>query len=248
VGFFRAATLMSAEQPLATPADWPIYKYQPITKQSLANLARRQLWAAPPSAFNDPFECRLQRADSPAGLSTLRRENPHMAHLTDDAFARKAIEAFEGQFANMGIVCFAQRLDNIQMWSHYADHHRGICLGFGREQPAKDTAVYRVIYTDDYPPLTFERTWHTNGLARVLYAKHSGWAYERELRMIRVIDPPDANRLADYPAPLCHVVFGLRTPESDKELVRSILRDESGVAYSQVQLEDTRFGLRTIDV
>src|ERR1017187_1509632 len=95
------------------PPAWPIYKYQPITTLTLSNLSKRKLWASPPSSFNDPFECRLQRTDSPRGLEQLRLDNPQLSHLKDEAFVSLAIAQFEQQFAKWGIVCFSQRADDI---------------------------------------------------------------------------------------------------------------------------------------
>ena len=28
----------------------------------------------------------------------------------------------------MGVVCFSESYDNIIMWSHYSDNHKGFCL------------------------------------------------------------------------------------------------------------------------
>ena len=106
------------------PAAWPIYKYQPITTLRSA-IFLNESSGPPPSAFNDPFECRLQRADSPQRLEQLRLDNPQLSHLKDEAFVALAIAQFEQQFAKWGIVCFSHRADDIMMWSHYAYHHRG---------------------------------------------------------------------------------------------------------------------------
>jgi hypothetical protein len=220
-------------------AMWPIYKYQAINTQTLGNLAARKLWASSPTAFNDPFECRLQRAKSPGGIDALRHQNPHLANLSDDQLVEST---FETQFKAWGIICFARSPDNILMWSHYADHHRGICMGFSDSKPPMERGIYPVEYSETYPELTFDRVWHREGLSRVLYTKHAGWSYEDELRNITI----EGNRLLEYPGALSRIIFGLRTSAAEEELVRTMVGGNSGIEFMRVVLEATSYGLRIV--
>lgn len=222
---------------------WPIYKYQPINGNTLGNLAQGKLWASPPSAFNDPFECRLQRADQSDSLSHLRAQNPNLASQSDKELIQMAIARYEKEFAKLGIICFSQLPDNILMWSHYTDHHRGICLGFA-DSPATpiERAVYPVEYTDDYPALRFDRVWHGDGLARILHAKYSGWKYECELRTMNF----DRTGLLDYPAPLTTIIFGLRTTQSDQHLIRTVAAAETSISFMKVTLDPEQYKLHII--
>jgi len=51
-----------------------LYKYQPFTPQTLANLKSAQIWFNAPLRFNDPFDCALPIYDP--------------SHLTDADFLR----------------------------------------------------------------------------------------------------------------------------------------------------------------
>lgn len=225
------------------PPTWPIYKYQPITTVTLSNLSKRKLWASSPSAFNDPFEFRLQRTNSPKGLDQLRLENPQLRHLKDEDLVELAIATYEQQIAKWGVMCFSQCGDDIMMWSHYADHHRGICIGFSHtEKTPIEEAVYPVEYTDDYPALRFDQIWHGEGLARVLHAKYSGWKYERELRRITV----DRIGLQEYPGHLSSVIFGLRTSDADQDLVRRVVATDGTVEFVKISLDPVRYKLNMV--
>jgi hypothetical protein len=224
--------------------NWPIYKYQPITTLSLGNLAQRKLWAPSPTIFNDPFECRLQRAESPRGLDVLRSQNHHLDSLSDGKLVEQAIAQYEAEFSKWGLVCFAQHPNNILMWPHYADQHRGMCLGFENKKPLSDCGVYPVDYRRGYPELTFDEVWHREGLARVLFTKHEGWAYECELRWIKT----EGSQLTDYPGKLCRVIFGARTPLEASNLVQALVDQDPEIELLRVELDPTQYALKLVPV
>lgn len=108
---------------------WQLYKYQPINKLVLSNLARSKLWFAKPNVYNDPFEFKIKR-DSKKGLDKVREENPHLENISDENLLKKARDGYEKKIREMGVCCFTKVPDSIQMCAYYADAHRGICLGF----------------------------------------------------------------------------------------------------------------------
>src|ERR1035441_3016297 len=78
---------------------------------ALDDLRNRRLKIAQFDDLNDPFE--LRSVDlSGAG---------HAA----------ALDQFKAETArDYGLLCFSEEWNNILLWSHYADQHRGVCLGF----------------------------------------------------------------------------------------------------------------------
>lgn len=222
---------------------WPLYKYQPLDRKVLSNLAQRKLWASDPRAFNDPFEFRLQRTFQAKGLPDVRVENPHLANVKDPELIQKAIETYENYIHGFGVVCLTEVPDDLLMWSHYADGHRGICMGFrGKDEtPDPTVGLYRVEYTNEYPSPDFSRTrvWQRDGLAGVLWTKSIAWAYEKEWRLIRV----NGEELIEYPGTLNKMIFGLRTTDTDRHLVRSILKGEDDVEYFQIVQDDAKYKL-----
>lgn len=94
-----------------------------------------------------------------------------------------------------GVLCFSSDWANPVIWSHYADRHRGICLGFERhgEEPAP------VTYSRDL--LTEEWFWDLlqlqdgmkkqAGTMKWLTHKYVAWEYEHESRIFITLNEPD---------------------------------------------------------
>jgi len=57
--------------------------------------------------------------------------NPDILSQTIDEFINKAPELAD----QYGVLCLTPHWDNLLMWAHYGDAHRGICLGFDIELP-----------------------------------------------------------------------------------------------------------------
>lgn len=104
--------------------------------------------------------------------------------------------AIAAQFRNSGIFCATHRKDNLLMWAHYAEQHRGVVLGF-RPDPAADSflcllepvsySVARPSFYASTDPLKGGRLKLDDMRAfnRYLTATKSlEWAYEEELRLV----------------------------------------------------------------
>jgi hypothetical protein len=71
------------------------------------------------------------------------------------------------------------------MWSHYADRHRGLALGFDIDQ----AVLKQVSYIEHRPVLTRIDIEVTHTL---LFNKYAGWSYEREARIYTSLDDRDS--------------------------------------------------------
>lgn len=91
-----------------------------------------------------------------------------------------------------GLICMSQNWQHPLLWSHYADKHRGLCLGFD----VADRLVSKIEYRDTRPKLSdlqceglhqleFEH------LQRILLLKFSGWSYESEYRLFLKLEDKD---------------------------------------------------------
>lgn len=76
-----------------------------------------------------------------------------------------------------GMVCFSFKWSNPVLWAHYADKHKGICLGFD----VPDEYVRPVEYVDERLPFPTEAN---EQIAQIwIFTKFSGWRYEDECRI-----------------------------------------------------------------
>jgi Protein of unknown function (DUF2971) len=125
------------------------------------------------------------------------------------------------------ILCLSEIWNNILMWSHYADQHRGYCLGFATESFTDIDLFGAVRYQKDYPiisPLDVESIQAV--LLRTL-CKSKDWSYEREYRIVQILNKVD--RFAEKSvifrqAKLKEVILGLNIKYDDALAIGKICK------------------------
>ena len=112
----------------------------------------------------------------------------------------------------IGVSCFSTSSDNILMWSHYANKHRGVCIEYDfslLEQLENINAfLLPVMYSNERPLLPFEKLELENGqakqesvirimpdLIRAILTKSKFWDYENEWRFIALAEPKQPVKL-----------------------------------------------------
>jgi hypothetical protein len=134
----------------------------------LDDIRQRRLKIATIEGSNDPFEL------SSVALDTRER--------------RERWGAFKREMAiRYGILCFSRDWHNPVQWSHYADHHRGLCLGFD----VADTLLSGVVYRKTrYKPRLLDDL--NEDIARIiLTTKFKHWEYEQEVRVFAELKDRD---------------------------------------------------------
>ena len=87
----------------------------------------------------------------------------HRANLMfrDPILVRKTKEyLYQNQskhITNMGVFCLSERCDSILMWSHYADCHKGVCIGFDTTY-FKQPHIQKIRYNSEYPNLNYYKS------------------------------------------------------------------------------------------
>jgi len=143
-----------------------VYKFY-SAKWGLDALYRERLKLSTDRDINDPFEFLA------AGKNKASREE-----------ARKIRSAL---FKEQGIISFCETWSEPLLWSHYADNHRGLALGFD----LKDRVGFPVKYTDkrvQLPPgvgNVYRFGEDSNFDHSIKVTKHDAWSYEQEVRVFR---------------------------------------------------------------
>ena len=107
------------------------------------------------------------------------------ANLKDRIF-RFAMNATKKQLSETkGLICFSQHWTNPVLWSHYADHHRGLCLGF----EVADNILEKVRYVKER--IRYPGTIDSEIMKKFLSTKFEHWSYEQEYRAFVDLDPED---------------------------------------------------------
>lgn len=125
-----------------------LYKYAKWDKYTQENLRNAQLRFNTPEQFNDPFDSYPQFVDDDDEKEAFFAINEKqgvpenvMKEIPNEVLLSLQRMADRNPIHNSkhGITCFTKKNDNILMWSHYADSHKGICIGF--EWDEKDSVV-----------------------------------------------------------------------------------------------------------
>lgn len=161
----------------------------------------------------------------------------------------------------IGILCLSESAENLLMWAHYADSHRGFVIEFDERSPFFDRRVKpddelrhlrKVSYSPTRPSLTLA---DIDDFAPFM-TKGMDWKYETEWRMIAPLDTAStvigegayAVHLFEFPAQaITSVVLGSRMAAQKKEDVRQILADSlhfSHVRCLEAEIDNEHYQVR----
>ncbi|MEX1014345.1 MAG: DUF2971 domain-containing protein [Candidatus Paceibacterota bacterium] len=95
----------------------------------------------------------------------------------------------------IGILSFAGNREQILMWSHYANSHKGFCIGLNKKElqesirpllitEGKFIKLYDVLYQKSYPQINPLKVGQDEYFALPLTIKSKAWEYEDEVRLI----------------------------------------------------------------
>ncbi|MFR4980087.1 MAG: DUF2971 domain-containing protein [Clostridium neonatale] len=167
-------------------------------EKRLESLKENKIYVTNYRCFNDPFEFEMLSVD----MDKLQKEN----------YDIKEIDKFLNAFKNKILVaCFTTINDNMSMWAHYANNHKGYCV------------EYEITNTEKIYPVFYEQFRNNNSkeltnMVRELYdyysnlnnhkeefykifsyfylslcCKNKFWEYENEYRMLYKTDEIEVN-------------------------------------------------------
>lgn len=182
---------------------------------------------------------RKRQANEMAQAVHRNREDPECR----EAFQKATAEEMDRM---VGILSLAATRDQTLMWSHYADGHRGFCIGFNFRKLLlfADRLTYRGIYLlldkvryySELPKLNPYKMTDSKVFMSKLFSKSQEWNYEREYRILCGERPDFALQLA--PNILHSVTLGAKCQDVDRQKV-IVLMNSKGYSAS---LEEARFG------
>jgi hypothetical protein len=199
--------VVRVEQVPLSPKELPkkLYKYRPVDKYTEQIFTERSLYFAGPDKLNDPFDRRIKintdltEEQFQQMVETLPNTKPILANISPQS--RKAeihrwyqqtrqtlsdgLPELRKFFDETGVLCLSELRDQILMWSHYADGHRGICLEF---DTAVETSIFNhaqsISYCRELPVFDCCDPDYTKIALKALFRKAPDWEYEKEWRVI----------------------------------------------------------------
>lgn len=161
-------------------------------------------------------------------------------HLTE--VTNKNIEENRNSIREFGVACFSEDFDNILIWSHYADGHKGVCLEFDANYFPFNHGdkLQRIVYKDTYP-LVHPADFLIKKIIphETLTTKSTNWDYEKEWRVIHL---PGNTALEYDPEALTGIYFGCSMSNNQKSEIATLLAKSATLLFNMKRSE-TQFSL-----
>ncbi|MBX9839670.1 MAG: hypothetical protein K2X69_15300 [Silvanigrellaceae bacterium] len=90
----------------------------------------------------------------------------------------------------LGVLCLSSSCENINLWSHYADSNKGICIKFKLNENKAN--FFKVCYTSN-PSISIYEQYYYEDIAKLKWNKF--WDHEDEYRAINKKGPIDIREL-----------------------------------------------------
>jgi hypothetical protein len=238
-----------------------IYKYCPINNDLWKNILNNQIWVSNPTEFNDPFDCKLQilpfenekekriLVEKLIEWEAIQQKDKKKFLESDIEEFNSIIESLINVHNSMGIACFCidkkhKRNENLLLWSHYADSHKGVRLKFD----ILDDILYmfelkylrnpilnlrKVNYIKEYLILNYIKD-SVDLSIKLLSTKSECWDYENEARIISQKSGPVKFRKKA----LSEIVFGCKLKPTDDD-VKDIIKLVKSCNYPNVKFIQT---------
>jgi len=239
------------------------YKYRSINKNSIDSIINNTIYFSKYSDFNDPFEfstpfpnLKTLYTRVSGGVDNLYRDKKlslknyiqlkeicseivsDARHDLDKAHAR-----IKKMMNTFGIYCLSEVNDEILMWSHYADNHRGFCIGFNslNESFTPRPNIFKLNYTEEYSDLNdpslvlefYEEMYYQNA-----HLPESEW-HEKYVNLMKKVKVIDDWKMA------CAVMTDKSSRWAYEREFRLISRSSGLKTFKPEHMESITFGLRT---
>ena len=161
-----------------------LYSFRSFNVFSLSDLINNEITVSPSKKMNDPFDSVINLWGSEEQLKVTCKEHKHIKNLSR-SFDYFRIRSFcNGETE--------EALENLLMWSHYADEHRGYCVKYKLskhfiKQDENDSFEHMflkpIIYRKDKEKVDMSEMTNINS-DLAFATKHESWKYEKEVRLI----------------------------------------------------------------
>ena len=182
-----------------------VFMYKKINKRTLEAIIKKGIHKSKAEYFNDVF----------------------------DPFYKKFYPKISELLSDIRFSCFSKKCNNLLLWAHYGDNHRGICLKYKLPKEMKkniflDEIIYsavklkkvKITKEDDnsyHEIITLEEKGLT--IYDAFFRKHKDWQYEEEIRMVYI----NENEEELYTnIQLEAIYFGIECPNSDINTIKRL--------------------------
>ena len=268
-----------------SPVPKILYKYRSLSGDSFRFshdiFMNNELYFPHPDQINDPFDCKI-----PPSFDNLTKKDIEKFVKRVD---RRIIEAKVGNYDDwkrnflatpistikerlksssfkshqeIGVLSLSGNEANLLMWGHYADSHKGICIGFDSSELSfafKEMPLLpeRVNYPEDneYPkwyPLDIYNSGQRISMSeemidQIYFTKSLDWKYEKEWRIIFPENGSTSQKINSNAIVSVHL--GCEIEESAKETIINwcLLRERKPKVY-QMKKDKISYSLKPNEI
>lgn len=182
-----------------------------LDEHALSFLQNGKLWASHPSSFNDPFDTALDYEIS---------QNSRIDELIKEWLNKVAI------------TCLSENSNSILMWSHYADKHKGVCIGIEINEIEYEYLLHKVEYVENFEIDQALLEEKANGIEyrrKLFSTKFIKWEYEEEYRLVFNLDPNThqsetwaGKTVSIGTSAIKEIILGCKVPNTMIDIVKKI--------------------------
>lgn len=249
-----------------------LYRYYRFDEYTEKIFTNNEIYFQIPSKFNDPFDSRiafvlngteeekqrflqrnlpLARPDlTEQEINEISSKPSNIKKFFDDFCRRQSKRPDE-----LGIYCLTNLKDNILMWAHYSDNHKGFCLEFDYQNDEFFQEALPVEYSETRPTFNElditigESNKFANKFAELLLIKAEDWKYEDEWRLVYT---PDRGGPGIHTFPenlLTGVILGFQIASENRDkIIRWCSNRKFNPKIYQTKPKKTEFGLDVIPI
>lgn len=247
-----------------------IYKFRTWNNLFHQNVLRQnQLFYASPADINDPFDFKIN-IDFSLLDSGIKREKyvDHLIAQTLNTLIQRGINPAqkrdellwrllydrdkmqdeynqtENEWSNnrLGVISFSLKWNSILLWSHYAENHKGFCIGFNK-QKIEDSGLFGstgpVNYLNVFPSLDPLGTDPTFEIVTKSHSKAFEWNYEKEYRLTQIwpeTNPTINERTINVPNDYFEeIILGLNISKDHEKEIIEIAREKKFKIFKSVR-------------
>jgi hypothetical protein len=225
-----------------------LYKYRAVNNRNIERMFRdNEIYMCDPNSFNDPFDCRpsitfhkSQFKREKYFREVLKKRNPdakrgQLKKLVRTSLVNKKLntpghleDIYKGFVSEFGIYCLSEIADDILMWSHYSESHKGFCVQFKADVTLSlFWETFKVRYQEDFPVINIMEMGKGVEFINALATKSTHWEYEQERRIIKTHNEGGPGFYKFPPELLTGVVIGAMMPDENEKYICQLAADHS---------------------
>ncbi|GBD90673.1 hypothetical protein BMS3Abin04_01390 [bacterium BMS3Abin04] len=254
-----------------------LYKFKTFDKKNhYQDLLNNVLYFPSPRELNDPFDSKIpirydlctkqELVEIVKKFETVKYDKSPRKERRKTVFQKvkelqqelksnpeRIVKRMEKYIENtIGIFSFTEKLDNLLLWSHYADSHKGFCVEFSAPKlnnlmvevflkEIDKAFIFKVHYQNEYPIVHPIKTSYEDRLNLQFCTKSKNWEYEKEWRIIFM----NYKKKAEIPSNIIsNIYLGLLADESNITTSIAILKKSNpNIGLYKAVKKKNAFGL-----